>query len=116
MYVDDLTRLKHMRDVARELGELSHGKERSDLATNRQFSLAVMKLIEIVGEVASRITNGTQAQYPAIPWQQTTGMRNRLIHVYFDIDLDFVWEAAIVSAPNLIQDVEQAIGELERAR
>ncbi len=116
MYVDDLTRLKHMRDAARELAELSHGKHRSDLATDRQFSLAMMKVIEIVGEAASRITKETQGKYPMIPWQQITGMRNRLIHVYFDIDLDFVWEAAIVSAPKLIQDVEQAISDLERVK
>jgi uncharacterized protein with HEPN domain len=80
------------------------------------FARGVMMTIAIIGEAASRISKEAQARYPEIPWQQIIGMRNRLIHVYFDINLDFVWEAAIVSVPKLIQDVERAIGELEKAR
>jgi uncharacterized protein with HEPN domain len=60
MFIDDLTRLKHMRDAAAELVEIAGGKQRADLALDRQFGLAVMKLIEIVGEAAGRVTKETQ--------------------------------------------------------
>jgi len=67
MAKDDSVRLRHMLDSAVEAVELIQGKSRSDLDTNRVLSLALVRLLEIVGEAASRVTTGTRQQTPTIP-------------------------------------------------
>ena len=67
MAKDDSVRLRHMMDSAMEAVELIHGKSRADLDTNRVLSLALVRLLEIVGEAASRVTIPTRLKYPDIP-------------------------------------------------
>ena len=99
MYPDDATRLRHMRDAAREALGFVEGKQRSDLDSDRQLALALCKCIEIVGEAASHVTLETRRRCPEIPWPQIAGMRNRLIHAYFHVDLNIVWDTV---AHNLV--------------
>ena len=63
---------------------------------------ALVRAVEIVGEAASRITMETQAATPTIPWAAIIGMRNRLIHAYFDIDRDILWKTVTEEVPALI--------------
>ncbi|MFW6142396.1 MAG: DUF86 domain-containing protein [Candidatus Saliniplasma sp.] len=102
MQDDDITRIKHMRDTAEEILELTEGLSRSDLEKDRKLSLALVHLFEILGEAASRISNDFQTEHPEIPWKYIIGMRNRLIHGYFDIDLDIVWSTVKKDIPPLI--------------
>ena len=62
---------------------------------------AVVRAIEVVGEAASKVTDETKATSPAIPWASIVGMRNRLIHGYFDIDSDVVWKTVTEEIPAL---------------
>lgn len=71
-----------------------HGRTRDDLDLDRQLVLALVKSIEIVGEAASRVTESSRQDLPQIPWDQIIGMRNRLVHAYFDINLDILWTTA----------------------
>ena len=80
MAKDDFVRLRHMVDSAKEAVELIHGKTRAELDTNRVLSLALVRLLEIVGEAASRVTTATRQQTPDIPWSQIVSLRHRLIH------------------------------------
>ena len=68
--------------------------------------LALLKSIEIVGEAAARVGNDTRAKYPALPWADMIGMRNRLVHTYFDIDLSLLWTTVSDDLPVLIQELE----------
>ena len=52
----------------------------------------MLKCVEIVGEAASAVGTETVARYPQIPWRQIRGMRNRLVHGYYEIDLNIVWD------------------------
>jgi len=104
---DDRTRLQHMRDAAQEAISFINERKRSDLGDDRQLVLSLVKLIEIVGEAASRISEETQLQISQIPWQDIVGMRNRLIHAYYDIDLDRVWDTVIDDLPPLIELLEE---------
>jgi len=90
MFADDETRLHHMLDAAKEAILFSKNKSRNDLDTNRMLTLSLVKCIEIIGEAASRIGKDRQEELPQIPWAQVIGMRNRLIHGYFEVDLDIV--------------------------
>jgi uncharacterized protein with HEPN domain len=75
---------------------------RADLDTDRQFCLSVIREIEIIGEAANAIAPATQQAYPHFPWPAIIAMRNRLIHAYFDIDLDRVWDTLTVDLPELV--------------
>lgn len=71
--------------------------------------------IEIIGEAASRVSPACQAKYAGIPWPEIIGMRNRLIHAYFDINLDIVWRTITEELPPLVAELEKALssGEAE---
>jgi len=72
--------------------DLLAGKEKADLACNRVLELALVRLVEIVGEAANRLPIEDQSRYPSIPWKEIVGMRNRLVHGYDAIDLDVLWD------------------------
>ena len=70
---------------------------------NRQLTLCLVKCIEIIGEAATKITAETRGIYPEIPWGEIMTMRHRLIHGYFDIDLDRVWDTITDDLPPLVK-------------
>jgi uncharacterized protein with HEPN domain len=109
MRKDDLIRLKHMLDAAREAEQFAMGKTRGDFDVDRLLALGLMKCIEIIGEAAANISNECRENLPEIPWKSILGMRNRLVHAYFEIDLDVVWYTATVSLPQLILILERVM-------
>jgi len=111
MQPDDKIRLHHMLDSAREAIEFAKGKSRADLTSNRMFVLSVIKSIEIIGEAANKVSPQAQKEVPAIPWQDVIAMRHRLIHTYFDINLDVVWETVHVDLPSLVAALEKILTE-----
>ncbi|ACK69451.1 protein of unknown function DUF86 [Gloeothece citriformis PCC 7424] len=111
--IDDLTRLKHIRDAAAEALFFIENKTREDLDTNRMLSLALVRLIEIIGEAANHVSESSKTKYVKIPWRQIIGMRNRIIHAYFDVDLEIVWQVITQDLFPLIVEVEKAIEDLE---
>ncbi|MBI5566125.1 MAG: DUF86 domain-containing protein [Chloroflexi bacterium] len=106
---DLLIRLQDMLDHAREAVALTQGRSRADLNTDRVLSLALVRLLEIVGEAANRVPDEVQDRYTDIPWREIIGLRNRLIHGYGAIDLDIVWRIISADLPPLIEALEQAI-------
>ena len=106
---DDRIRLQHMLDAAREALSFAEGQRRENLDENRMLALSVVKCIEIVGEAASRISQETQQEAPQVPWPDIISMRNRLIHAYFDIDLDRVWDTVKGDLPVLIAQLEDLL-------
>jgi uncharacterized protein with HEPN domain len=109
MYPDDSTRLRHMRDAAREALAFAAGKQRTDLDNDRQLALAILKCIEIVGEASAAISVETTSRYPEIPWRQIRGMRNRLIHGYYEIDLNVVWDTVTRNLDPLLAALERVV-------
>jgi Uncharacterized conserved protein len=109
MFIDNNTRLHHMLDAAKEAVLFSANKSRTDLDNNRMLTLSLVKCIEIVGEAASRISTDRQKELPQIPWSQVIGMRNRLIHAYFEVNLDIVWDVITDDFPSLIVELEKII-------
>ena len=109
MCKDDLTRLRHMLDAAREALSFAAGRTRADLDKDRMLVLSIVKDIEIVGEAAGKVSADTQARHPEIPWLVIQGMRNRLIHVYFDVNLDIVWSTVQSDLPPLLDALKQIL-------
>ena len=111
MLKDDLIRIRHMLDSAREAISFAQNKTRIDLETNRMLVLSIIKSIEIIGEAAAKVTKESREKYPEIPWSTIVAMRNRLIHVYFDIDLDRVWDTISDDLPPLIIMLEEIVSK-----
>lgn len=99
---DDLVRLQHMLDAAAEAVSFAQGQTRADLAQDRKLVLALVKAVEIIGEAAYRVSPETQEQLPEIPWDDIISMRHRLVHAYFDINLDILWRTIEDDLPPLI--------------
>ena len=106
------------RDDAWLLDMLLAAREAVEFATPLTFpefeddhlrQLAILKSVEIIGEAASRVSEETKAKHPDIPWTQIIGMRNRLVHAYFAIQLDIVWKVVQNDLPPLIAQLEPLI-------
>jgi uncharacterized protein with HEPN domain len=95
-----------MLDAAREAIGFARGRIRANLDSDRMLVLALVKDIEIIGEAAFQISTVTRDQLPEIPWDDIIGMRHRLVHAYFDINLDILWQTAQDDLPPLIAVLE----------
>lgn len=111
MREDDEIRLRHMLDAAQETIEFARGHHRRDLNHDRKLTLALVKDIEILGEAAYQISPATKELLPDIPWDDIIGMRHRLVHVYFDINLDILWATVQQDLPPLMEKLREALGE-----
>ncbi len=85
---------------------MAKGRKRDDLESDRQFNLALVRLLEIVGEAANRVPVDQRAQIPEIPWPEIVGLRNRLIHGYDEVDFDILWQIVGHDLPRLIEILE----------
>ncbi len=103
---DEWVRLSHLRDHAREALEMARGRTRADLDENRMLELALVRLLEVVGEAASRVSTDTRQAYPNVPWSQIVALRNRLIHGYDNVDLDVLWAILRDDLPVLLAQIE----------
>lgn len=103
----DLVRIRHMVDAGREAMSFCKGRSRADLDADRMFARALVKALEIVGEAASKVSTETREELPGVPWVEIVTMRHRLTHTYFDIDLDIVWNTAVLDVPPLVSQLEQ---------
>ena len=112
MLNDDRIRIQHMLDAINESQSFIEKRELDDLFEDRMLALSLIKEIEIIGEAASRITHDTKEQYPDIPWKDIVGMRNRLIHEYFDIDFERVWYTVTIYLLALKKNLEKIINLL----
>jgi uncharacterized protein with HEPN domain len=98
-----------MLDHAREAVALLYGKTRGDLANARLLQLGLVRLVEIIGEAAARVSKDMQARHTSIPWEDVVGMRNKLIHGYDQVDLGILWDTVTDDLPHLIQELEAAL-------
>jgi uncharacterized protein with HEPN domain len=100
-----------MLDAARKAVEFTEGYGRTDLDKDEKLALSLVRLLEILGEAAKNVSEQCRQKYPAIPWRQIAGTRDRLIHGYFDIDLDVVWKIVSADLPPLIARLEEALSD-----
>ncbi len=112
---EDLTRMQHMLDAAEKALTLISGRSREDLEEDDMLPLAVVRLLEIIGEAAKCVGEGTRSAFPAIPWRMISGTRDRLIHGYHDVDMDVVWSILTQDLMPLSNELRAAVGDRHRA-
>jgi len=111
MRLEDRVRLGHMIDACETAVAFAAGRTRPDLDRDRMLLFALARAAEIVGEAAARIDPETQGRFPGIPWSRIVGMRNRLVHAYFDIDRDILWKTVAEEIPALLPALRAASRE-----
>lgn len=111
MLHEDKIRLQHILEEAKEACKYVEGYTFEKFHRDGKTARAVIRSIEIIGEAASKISNEYRFEHPEVPWNKIIAMRNRLIHVYFDIDYDTVWMTVQSNIPELIEMINNLLNE-----
>ena len=93
--------LRHILDEAEYLTEASAGLSREDFLGDETLRRAFARSLEVVGEAAKRLSPEWRSAHPEVDWRAMAGMRDRLIHGYFGVDYELVWEVASTRVPAL---------------
>lgn len=98
-----------MIDASDEALKFAENKTINDFRNNRMLVLSIVKDIEIIGEAASKISHDTKEKYSHIPWKDIIGMRNRLIHGYFGVDVEIIKQTLDNDLPKLLSQLRAII-------
>jgi uncharacterized protein with HEPN domain len=100
-----------MLDASEKAVYFIQNRTRDDLDKDEMLALAIVRLLEVIGEAAKGVSESVRNLSPSIPWRQVAGTRDRLIHGYFDVDLDVVWSILITDLPQLIMELKQLLSK-----
>jgi uncharacterized protein with HEPN domain len=106
MRAEDRIRLLHMTEAAQTALKFVVGKQKADLQSDQMLLFAVVRAIEILGEAANKVSEDLQSANSSIPWRAMVGMRNRLVHAYFDVDTEMVWKTLQSEIPELLSALQ----------
>lgn len=105
----DETLLLDMLIASRKIARFAEGLTQDGLASNEMAASAIMREFQVVGEAARMVSEEGRASYSQIPWKAISGLRNRLVHEYFNIDFDILWQTIHDDIPTLIAQLEALV-------
>lgn len=103
---DDRVYLRHILDAIAQIEEYTQGISKNDFPSNRLIQDGTVRELEIIGEASRNLSEEFRAEHSAVPWPEIIAMRNRIVHAYFELDLDAVWDAVKLDLPCLKAQVE----------
>lgn len=109
----DRARLSHILESAGLISEWLARVDKEHFFADIMLQEAVIRRLEVIGEGAKNISQQLKKKYPNVPWKVMAGMRDILIHEYFGVDLEEVWNTATKDIPELKQQIEAILEELE---
>jgi uncharacterized protein with HEPN domain len=109
---EDLVYLKHILDAIARIEEYTKGVDYEDFMNKPLVQDGIIRQIEIIGEAVKKLSVQIKEKYPEIPWKDVAGMRDKLIHEYFGVDLDAVWKTVKEDIPFLKEKLENIYKEL----
>lgn len=104
-----VVRLQHMLDAAEQAFRFCAGRRRADLDDDVMLRFALVHAITVVGEAAAKVSTPAREALPGIAWGSIVGMRNRLVHAYFDVDSDVLWQSVNEGLPPLAAQLRTAL-------
>ena len=102
----------HIIDAATQIQEYLENIGEQEFRSNRLIQDGAVRQLEVIGEACSNLEENFRESYPRIPWNQIVGMRNKLDHEYWDIDLSIVWQAATVETPALKSQLLELLSQV----
>jgi uncharacterized protein with HEPN domain len=102
---DDRAYLQHIRDALQDIAEYC-GSNHSAFLDDRMRQDATLRKLEIIGQAVKNLSDDTKSRQPAIPWRQIAGMRDKVIHDYFGLNLEIVWAVVQKDLPALRVAIE----------
>ncbi len=112
---DDVVRLRDMLDAAEAAVRVLGAHSAAELESTEVLALAVPHAVEIVGEAASRVSRPFCEAHPEIPWSEVTGMRHRIVHDYFAVDYQRLWDTVRGDLPPLVAQLRRLLAEVDAA-
>lgn len=110
--ISDRIRYGPIRDAARDIVQMTAGRSRADPDSDMLLRRATIHAVQEIGEAAARMSAAGRALVPELPWGSIVQMRNIVVHVYWGVNLDRVWQVALDNVPPLIPLAERAIASL----
>ncbi|MHB9024671.1 MAG: HepT-like ribonuclease domain-containing protein [Armatimonadota bacterium] len=107
----DIARLRHILEYANKIDLYTVGLTQDIFQQTSIVQDSVLHCLYVICEAAGRITDETKQQLPQIDWDLLRGMRNRLAHAYFSIDLAIIWKTATEDVPELVRLVKEILAE-----
>jgi uncharacterized protein with HEPN domain len=107
---DDLAFIEHILLCIEKIQDYTKDMTPVDFKDNELVQDAVIRNIEIIGEASKKVSKDLKAQYPEVPWKEISGMRDKLIHDYFGVDVDVVWKTVKEDIPylkSLIENIDK---------
>jgi uncharacterized protein with HEPN domain len=104
--------LLDMADAFEKIEQFIKGMEFDEFLADDKTAFAVVRGLEIIGEATKMIPDSLRQTYPTVPWKAMAGMRDKLIHHYFGVDLNVVWETAVNDLPPLKSQIQQVLDDL----
>lgn len=96
----DGERLADIIEAAEKIS-IRAGKGRHAFDADEDVQIVLVHLIQVIGEAASGLSDELISAHPEVPWRQIVAIRNRVVHGYFEVDLDILWDVATIDVPHL---------------
>lgn len=116
MIKKDIIYLKHIRDAIELIQKYTEKINKSDFDSMVIIQDAVIRRIQVIGEAVKNISIPFKKEYSQIPWREITGMRDKIIHGYFNVDNDIVWEVVVKDLPSLKQNILKIMNAVQKKK
>lgn len=109
----DIEYLKDILEAIKRIRMFTENMDQEDLFDDIKTQDAVLRNLEIIGEAVKNISSEVRSEYADMEWKKISGMRDKIIHMYFGVNWDIVWDVIVNELPKLKKEVQNCLEDLE---